>query len=101
MGYQYYTNCAGLTKSQVPALHDMTEQSVDVTYTTFRKAVGGDELDAWAADHGYDIGNQRGGLRLKSDWHVAYYRSKWKGRRCYYLVWSAYEEIFLSEEVSP
>ncbi|MEO2035215.1 MAG: hypothetical protein ABGZ35_24310, partial [Planctomycetaceae bacterium] len=42
----------------------------DITYETFRRNIGGEALDTFAREMKYDTGNERGGLRLKDDWHV-------------------------------
>ena len=91
---QYLTSCVGLSREDVPDLHAMTDNAHEVTYRTFRKNVGAEEMDRWAGEMGYDTGGQRGGLRLKDDWHVRFRRGKWKDRRCYYIVHSAIEHIF-------
>ena len=46
---------------------------------------------------GYHVGPGRG-LCLRGDYHPRYYRSQWRGRRCYVMVWSAIEHIFTGGE---
>lgn len=82
----FWKSCPELTPREVPVQSEMIAQAVEVTYRTFRRRVGAEELDRWASEHGYDVGSERGGLRLSADWHVAYYRSTWAGSPCYYLV---------------
>ena len=91
---EYLTSCEGLPRRDVPALDKMIGDAVEVGYATFRRNVGGAGLDEWAKEAGYDTGNERGGLRLRNDWHVRYYRSKWKGKRCYYMDHSSIEYIW-------
>lgn len=85
----YETCCVNSTAELIDG---MTSKAVEVTYATFRRNV--EDLDEWAAEMGYDIGHQRGGLRLKNDWHVSYHKSTYDGRPCYYLVHSHIEHIF-------
>ena len=42
----------------------------------------------------YDTGSERGGLRLKDDWHVGYFKSTYDGKPCYYIDHSRIEYIF-------
>jgi Tfp pilus assembly protein PilV len=94
MAFRYHTCCcaAGVTAEDIEA---MRKQSREVTLGTFRRHCR--DLISWEAHNGYDTLDDRGGLRLKNDWHVAYYRSVYQGKRCYYLVHSAIEYIWLEE----
>jgi hypothetical protein len=73
----------------------MTDRGVELDYETFRDEVGS-SLDDWAEAHHYSL-VASDGLTLKADWHVAYYRSRFDGKACLYLVWSAFEHIWVSE----
>lgn len=95
--FTFWKSCPQLVGDEVRRQGLMIAQAQDISYRSFRKAVGGKELDAWAKDPGYDTGTERGGLRLSKDWHVAYYRSTWGRKPCYYLVWSAMEMIWRSD----
>lgn len=72
----------------------MTDAAVKVTYQTMLRNCK--DLDKWAAAHCYEK-DARKGLTLRNDWHVAYYRSKFRGKRCYYIRHSAIEYIWLEE----
>lgn len=91
MAYKYETCCVESTANAIDA---MTEAAKEVSYQTFRKAVGGAEVDRWASHMGYDVGNQRGGLRLSKDWAVSFHQSTYNDVPCYYVVHSAIEYIF-------
>ena len=91
--FYFWKSCASVSLAEEPDLNRMIENSVQVTYRTFRKGVGGDKLDGWARLHGY-LKHPKQGLTLKSDWHVGYFKSTWAGKPCWYLVWSAYEMIW-------
>jgi hypothetical protein len=91
---QYLTSCVNLSRADVPDLHAMIDSARAVTYGTFRKNVGAEEMDDWASGMGYAVGSGRG-LRLGGDWHVRFCKSKWKGRKCYYIVHSGTEYIWI------
>lgn len=91
--FAFWKSCASVTRPEEDALNQMTQIGTEVTYRTFRKRVGGESLDAWAQRHGY-LKHPKQGLTLKSDWHVAYFKSTWDGEPCWYLVWSAFEMIW-------
>lgn len=99
-GYFYSFSCVDLAMESVPNLHAMIEDARDISYPYFRRLVGGAELDLWAKAHHYDTGNDRGGLRLKDDWHVSYHRSTYAGCPVCYLVWSGIECVFTPFEFS-
>lgn len=90
--YVYYTNCINSTYEAITA---MTERARDITYTTLLQHVGIDTLlDTFP---GYARYPQQG-LTLKNDWHVSYHKSRYEGKRCYYVRHSAIEYIFIKEE---
>lgn len=88
---QYRTCCVDSTAE---AIHAMVDKAREVTYRTFRKHVPAAVMDEWASNQGYDVGHQRGGLRLRSDWHVSYHKSVYRGHNCWYIRHSAIEYIF-------
>jgi hypothetical protein len=91
--YQYCINCINSTGYLISKMQD---DAVSVTYNTIRKHCLG--FDEWAKDMGYDIGCQRGGLRLSQDWAVSFHRSKYRGKPCYYIRHSSIEYIWTKEE---
>lgn len=99
--YTFWKSCPELTREEVELQRVMLDRAVDVTYRTFRRAVGAAELDAWASAHGYDVGTQRGGLRLSNDWHVRYCHSWWGDEPCWFLQWSAMEMIWRRDSNNP
>lgn len=78
--------------SDAESLYAMDEASAQVTYRTMLRNCR--DLLEWAYNHGYCLRSNHG-LTLRGDWHVAYYRSTYRGQPCYYLVWSAYHMIWL------
>ncbi len=96
--FHFWKSCPEMVGDEVAALGRMISGGKSVSHTTFRKVVGREVLDQWAAAHLYDVGPGRhGGLRLSKDWHVAFYRSTWEGKPCLFLVWSAMEIVFRSD----
>ena len=95
MSWYYHTCCVNSTAELIHALVDDAE---DIEYEEFRDAVGGEEVDKFAADMKYDTGDETGGLRLEDDWHVSYHKSKYGGEPCYYLQHSGIEYIWLDGE---
>jgi len=93
--YRYFACCTEFKPDQVRFLNQMTESAREISYRTMQKHC--QELGRWALDKGYKLFPSKG-LTLKNDWHVAYYKSTYNGRPCYYLVWSAIEFIWVLEE---
>ena len=91
MGWEYLTCCVHSTAELIDA---MTDSAREITYRTLRRVIGGDILDEWASNMKYDVGNERGGLRLKDDWHVTYHKSTYDSKPCYYIQHSGIEYIF-------
>lgn len=87
--YVYATCCV---ESDGPSITEMVDIARDVTGETFRRRT---HWRPWAARMGYQIGPQQRGLHLREDWHVSYYRSRYRGESCYYARHSAIEYIFL------
>lgn len=75
-------------------LEDMYEADREITYRTFRKHCS--DLPEVAQSLGYAVGSERG-LRLVNDGHVRFFRSRYKGRLCYHMDWSAIDHIWLQE----
>jgi hypothetical protein len=84
-----YTTCC--IHSTGEAINAMKDKAREITYRTFRKHCP--DLDTWAQGMGYFLHTAQG-LTLKNDWHVAYFKSEYQGKPCYYLVHSAIEHIW-------
>lgn len=75
---------------------EMVNAAHEITRTTFRKYVDRFARENLERQLNYDLhANQ--GLTMASDFHVAYYRSTYRGLPCVYFVWSAIEHIFQAE----
>jgi len=80
--YRFITSCVEARGSDI---NEMTEQAIDVSYRTMLRHCDG--LLERRKDQG---------LTLAEDWHVSYCRSKYRGKRCYYVVHSSIEYIWIS-----
>jgi hypothetical protein len=92
--FSYETCCVSSDGQSINDMRDH-ESCREVTYRTMlRNCVA---LIDWSVQNGYDRrvnAADSHGLTLRNDPYVAYYRSTFRGRRCYYLVWSAIEFIW-------
>ena len=88
MKFHYATCCVESDGESITAMADAAR---DITYRTALKHMTG--LLEWARARGYEP--RAPGLTLKNDWSVSYHKSFYQGRRCYYLVWSHIEYIWL------
>ena len=86
--FHFYTDCVS---SDGPSINAMVDQAREVTLATFRKHC---EAEDWERAHGYER-EGKGGLPLSRDWHVRFFKSKYRGRPCYYITHSAIEHIFI------
>lgn len=75
----------------VNELENLYDHDREITYKTFAKHVDIKELAEYL---GYAFGRWERGVRLSKDWHVRFYRSKFRGKVCYHLVWSEIDHIF-------
>ena len=89
MKYQFETSCVQSTAEKI---HAMVDRAREITYQTFVRYVDLEELKLF---NGYTWGpGRQEGLRLKDDWAVRYYRSRYNGRKCVYMDHSRIEYIF-------
>jgi len=84
MKYQFITDCVS---SCAKDIHDMTDNAREITYETFRRYVDTRELEEM-------LGYKGSGLKIKNDWAVSFYRSKYRGKTCVYILWSSIEYIY-------
>jgi hypothetical protein len=89
--FQYLECCVN---SDAESIDGLTESAIPITLSTMRRHCDITELEK---NLSYNVGGQRGGLRLKDDWHVSYYKGVYRGQKCYFLVHSAIEYIFTEQ----
>jgi hypothetical protein len=89
-----HTRCVDeYTDEHVGRLGAMTDNGRAITASTFFRRVS---LAQVSRDLGYAFGRAEKGVRIAKDYHVRYFCSTWRGKPCYYLVWSAIEHVFLA-----
>ncbi len=89
MGYTYHTCCVNSTAELIG---EMVDNAIEISYRTFIKHVPIEEIKELFPY--YDF-HGKGGLNLKHDWAVSFHRSKYRGRRCYYMRHSSIEYIWI------
>lgn len=82
--FTYHTNCVS---SDGRSITEMVDAAREITINTFRRHCQWRDV---AEQLGYDRD-----FTMSSDWHISYYRSKFRGKRCYFFKWSAIEYVFL------
>jgi hypothetical protein len=90
--YVYATSCINSTAELIGSLQ---ESAVEVTYRTFQKHCR--SLGWWAKGMSYFERSDQG-LTLKNDWHVQYCKGIYDGMRCYFLVHSRIEHIWVHQD---
>lgn len=89
-----HTRCVDeYTDTHVQRLDEMTSKGREITADSFFRHV---DLRTLSKQMGYGYGRQARQLRLKKDRCVRFFMSHWRGRRCYYMVWSAIEHVFVA-----
>jgi len=81
----YLTCCINSTAELIG---DMVDKSREITLATFLRHVS--RADIYSVLDGY--GKH---FSINRDWHVSYYKSKYDGKSCYYIVHSAIEYVFV------
>lgn len=90
--YVFETDCISSDGESITSMVDAAKQ---ISYETMLSHC---DLASWAVDHGYEPSSRQGhGLTLKNDWHVGYFKSTYRGKPCYFLVWSAIEMVFVKK----
>jgi len=84
--YTFLTSCVHVPKKDVDYLFEMTDNAVEITQKTFFKYVDRKEV--------YEMLGYSRNFPMKNEYHVSYYKSKFKGMKCYFLSWSSMEYIF-------
>lgn len=90
-GWYFETDCVA---SDGPSIDALLASARPISYWTARRVLGS-ALARRARELGY---GGRGGLKLRDDWHVAYYRGTYRGQPAVFFVWSAIEQIFVRKD---
>lgn len=90
-----HTRCVDeQTDTHVERLNAMTDKGRAIKAETFFRYVDRERI---SRELNYAYGRFERGVRLAKDYHVQFFRSNWRGKPCYYLVWSAIEYVFVSK----
>ncbi len=87
----FTTDCIGAIGEDIG---EMVDEATEITRRTFLKHVKTEEMKNLEIELGY-AGHYKQGLTMSSDWHVSYWKSKYKDDPCVYFSWSAIEYIFV------
>ena len=89
-----YTFAFSCVESSAETIHEIIDNSKEITRKTFLKHVDSFNFREKEKDLGYES-HPKKGLTMAADWHVSYHKSKYKNRVVYYFRWSSIEFIFL------
>lgn len=84
--FRYAISCVDHAQSEADHITDMVDRGRKIRLATFRRRC---ETRAWEIRMHYDES-----LPLERDRHVQFYRSRYRGRPCYFAVHSAIEYIW-------
>ena len=72
---------------------DLEDNRREITRRTFLKHTDRQNREELERNLGY-VGIGEKGLHITSDWHVRYYKGKYRGRLVYEILWSQIDHIF-------
>lgn len=113
--YRYLTNCVDSTAqlhggdvgAAGEAINEMVNEARDITWATFRKHVGVDEVRRVFPQYSYQrehhnpsTGELTAPMHIKDDYAVGFHRGVYMGHRAYYIQHSRIEYIFVTQEAS-
>ncbi len=84
----YLTSCV---QSRAAWIYEMVDNAKEICYKTLLKHIEYEEILNLFPCYAKD---KRQGLTIKDDWHVRFYKSKYRGKPCVYIKHSAIEYIF-------
>lgn len=87
----FTTNCISARGVDIS---DMVDESRQITRKTFLKHIKTEEMKNLEIELGY-AGHYKQGLTMSRDWHVSYWKSKYRNKPCVYFSWSSIEYIFI------
>jgi hypothetical protein len=89
--YHYHINCIS---ARARDIEEMVDNSREVSYNTFMRHVDINEIKEIFPIYGWGK-NKDSVLKLRNDYAVSYYRSKYRGQPCLYIKHSAIEYVFI------
>jgi len=92
--YQFHIDCVHARGADILA---MTDGAREISFATFARRCNTFQL---LHDLGYAVAGEKG-LHVKDDYHVSFYRSRYRGRCCYYMDQSSIEYVFTHPPEAP
>jgi hypothetical protein len=89
--FRFTVTCVESDGESIQSMHDAAR---DITRATFCRLVNREDRLTLERRLQYDTGRERGGLRMANDWHVAYFRSTYRGAPCVGFDHSRIDHIF-------
>lgn len=89
-GMSFITDCITSTAA---IICPMVDEAQEITRRTFLKHVNRQSLRNTEGWLGYDADPRRG-ITMAGDYHVSYFKSRYRGNPCIFFVNSAIEYIF-------
>lgn len=83
---EFITNCIGAIGEDIM---EMVDDGEEVTREEFVNNVNSSEFSQLESNLGYSED-----FKMETDWHVSYWKSYYRGKKCYYLSQSSIEYIF-------
>ena len=94
----YRGNCISIGDGD--AINDMKDNAREITYGTFMRYCDTRSVQEVARSLEYDYSSNHGGISLRSDPYVSYWRSRYKGLEVVYFAWSGIEHVFCARELT-
>jgi len=89
--YEYFNNCVNWERSDVDVgLKEVIDNSEEITYEKMIKEVSLDDLHDIFPFYKEDLG----GLTMKNDWNVRFFKSTLHGKPVVYVQHSTIEYVF-------
>lgn len=93
--YEYFNNCVNWERSDVDVgLEEVIDNAEEITYEEMINEVSLDDLHEVFPSYVEGLG----GLTLKKDWSVRYFKSKLHGKPVVYVQHSAIEYVFKQKQ---
>ena len=101
--YTFFSSCVNwpIERGGLRELQDVIEKSIRISWRTLIRHVPVDEIRRSFPDYTYNGQVDVGCFHIKDDWSVSFHRSRYRGRWCYYVRWSAIEFVWIDREVRP
>jgi hypothetical protein len=93
---RYLHDCVSCPPEDVDELINLVDYSKKISRRVFMYRVDRQALEDHAESLGYAL-HYKQGMTMAADRHITYHRGRFKGKQCYYFVWSGMEHLFVEE----